>query len=227
MAEAPWDDAATLIPALCSELSILGPVPDSWPMFSPTIAIMAIPSVACMRLISPVSISGANSCSKALAERWESEVDTANENELSAVGWDTSLTLIPLFAKELNVRELISGTFSALFPSISMIEIFRTDVTPFASPRFAALSVIQVPGAVLLKVFSMRIGMFFVEHRIYCRGIDHFGSERTQFHALHERQAVDDLCLRDDARIGGHESVHVGPYLKAVGIKGCGHQGAV
>ena len=77
-----------------------------------------------------------------------------------------------------------------------MIEIFRTDVTPFASPRFAALSVIQVPGAVLLKVFSMRIGMFLWNTGYIVGGIDHFGSERTQFHALHERQAVDDLCLR-------------------------------
>ena len=58
--------------------------------------------------------------------------------------------------------------------------------------------------------------------------IDHLGAEVTQLRSLHIAQLVDGVGSRDDARIGSHEAVHVGPYLQRVGVEsGCDDGGRI
>ena len=44
--------------------------------------------------------------------------------------------------------------------------------------------------------------------------IDHFGAEVAELHCLDVGQFWNDVCRADDARIGCHETIHVGPYLE-------------
>ena len=55
--------------------------------------------------------------------------------------------------------------------------------------------------------------------------IDYLGAEVAQLRGLHIAQLVDGVGGGDDARIGGHEAVHIGPYLQRVGIEGGGDDG--
>ena len=49
--------------------------------------------------------------------------------------------------------------------------------------------------------------------------IDHLGTEVAEFHGLYIAEFGDDVGRTDDARIGCHESIHVGPYLQHSGIQ--------
>ena len=51
------------------------------------------------------------------------------------------------------------------------------------------------------------------------RRIDDLGTEVTKFHGFDVTQLVDGVGRLDNARIGSHESIHVGPYFQHLGIK--------
>ena len=52
--------------------------------------------------------------------------------------------------------------------------------------------------------------------------IDHLRAEVAQLHRLFEAQSVDDIGIADDARVGCHETVDVGPDFEHRGIEGRG-----
>ena len=54
------------------------------------------------------------------------------------------------------------------------------------------------------------------------RRIDDFRTEIAELHSLHVAQLVDRVRRLDHARIGGHETVDIGPDLQYLGIKGGG-----
>ena len=58
---------------------------------------------------------------------------------------------------------------------------------------------------------------------IYCWRVDDLGSEVTELHSLHITQFVDGVGGLYDMRVGGHESIHVGPNFQHLGIKCCGN----
>jgi hypothetical protein len=79
-------------------------------------------------------------------------------------------------------------------------------------------------GAGVERVFD-DYGNVAVKDRIDCGRVDHFGSEVTELHGFHERQAVYHPGVGHDSRVGCHESVYVGPYLKNLGAEFGGDDG--
>ncbi len=63
-----------------------------------------------------------------------------------------------------------------------------------------------------------------MEHRVYRRGINDFGTKRTEFHTLDETHLAEYACIRDDTGVGSHEAVYIGPYLQEVSVEGSGYQ---
>ena len=57
------------------------------------------------------------------------------------------------------------------------------------------------------------------------RRVDNLGAEVAQFHRLYIAQFVDGVGRLDHLRVGGHESVHVGPDFQHVGIQRGGNGG--
>ena len=62
-------------------------------------------------------------------------------------------------------------------------------------------------------------GDVLVADRINRRRIDHLGAEVAKLRCLHVAQFIDGIGGGNHARVGGHESVHVRPYLQAVGVQ--------
>ena len=55
---------------------------------------------------------------------------------------------------------------------------------------------------------------------IYRRRINDLCSEVTKLHCLHITQFVNRVSRIDDARVGSHETIHIRPDFKCIGIKG-------
>ena len=58
-------------------------------------------------------------------------------------------------------------------------------------------------------------------NRIYRRWIDDLCTEVTKLHSLYVRQFPDRVGTAYDTRVGSHEAINVGPYLKDIGVEGC------
>ena len=56
-------------------------------------------------------------------------------------------------------------------------------------------------------------------------GIYHLGTKVAKLHGLGVGKFVDDIGRADDTRVGGHEAVHIGPYLQSRGIQSCRYDG--
>ena len=57
-----------------------------------------------------------------------------------------------------------------------------------------------------------------LEYRVYCRRIDNLRTEVAELGCLNVAQVSNGVSVVDYTRVGSHESVHVGPYFKAVGL---------
>ena len=57
-----------------------------------------------------------------------------------------------------------------------------------------------------------------LEYRVYCRRIDNLRTEVAELGCLNVAQVAYGVGIVDDAWVGCHEAVHVGPYFKAVGL---------
>ena len=57
---------------------------------------------------------------------------------------------------------------------------------------------------------------------VECGRVDDLRAEVAELHGLDEAELVDDIGCLDDPGVGGHEAVHIGPYLQLVGIEGGG-----
>ena len=62
-------------------------------------------------------------------------------------------------------------------------------------------------------------GDIFYTHRVYRRRVNHLGAEVAKLHGLDIRQLVDGIGRLDDARVGRHKAIHIGPYLQHFGIQ--------
>ena len=51
--------------------------------------------------------------------------------------------------------------------------------------------------------------------------VDHLGAEVAELHRFDVTELRDDIGSGDDTRVGGHESIDVGPDLENAGIEGC------
>ena len=58
-----------------------------------------------------------------------------------------------------------------------------------------------------------------VAHRIDSRRINHLRAEVTELHRLHVAQFRYRISRTDDARVGRHEAVHIGPDFKDIGFQ--------
>ena len=54
-----------------------------------------------------------------------------------------------------------------------------------------------------------------LEYRVDCRRVNHLGAEIAELGGLDIAQMADGICVVDDAWVGCHETVNVGPYLEA------------
>ena len=59
-----------------------------------------------------------------------------------------------------------------------------------------------------------------MEHGEDGRRVDDLRTKVTELHGFNERELVDDVGRIDDTRVGGHETIDIGPNLEHVGIKG-------
>ena len=57
------------------------------------------------------------------------------------------------------------------------------------------------------------------------RGVDDLRAEVAEFRGLGVGEFVDGIGVGNDARVGGHEAVHVGPDFKSFGIERSGEEG--
>ena len=55
--------------------------------------------------------------------------------------------------------------------------------------------------------------------RINSRWIYNLCTEVTKFHCFHITQFIDDICIADDTRICGHESVYICPNFQYIGLQ--------
>ena len=60
---------------------------------------------------------------------------------------------------------------------------------------------------------------------VYGGRIDYLGTEVAEFHGLHVGEFVDDVCRADYTGVGGHETVHVRPYLQCRSVQCRRHDG--
>ena len=66
----------------------------------------------------------------------------------------------------------------------------------------------------------------FVTYRIDGRRIHHLRTEVAKLHRFDVAQLLDGVCGLYDAWVGCHKAVHVGPYLKNVGVERCCDDGS-
>ena len=104
VSDAPCAQAITLMPFRPSVPKSFPAMPGVCFMFSPTIATVASPPSAFIGLISPISISLANSSSSTLQASAASSLRTPIEVEFSEEACDTRNTLIPFSARVLKMR---------------------------------------------------------------------------------------------------------------------------
>ena len=161
VSEAPCAQAITLMPLRPNVPKSFPAMPGVCFIFSPTIAMVAKFISATTGLISPISISFANSSfntSQANAASW---LRTPMEVLFSEEAWDTMNTLMPFCANALKMRKFtpITPTMPKPVTVIRVVSLIE-EIPLMAFEPESTSCLIMVPGASGLKVFFIRMGIF-------------------------------------------------------------------